>query len=137
MHPYFGENEADYPLHAAAAMGTVQDIKRVLDDPDHPEQRLFQDGIYGESPLHWSAARGDEEAVRLLLEEGICYANTPDRHCEGPGKVAKKFGHDDLAKLLEQEAYLECERGVGHKERRWRAKHRNRGGGNRGEGFER
>ncbi len=134
MHPYFGENEADYPLHAAAASGTLEDIKQALNDPDQTEKRLFQDGIFGESPLHWAAARGDMMAARLLLEEGVCYANHPDRHFELPATVAKRFNHPEMAEFLKKEAYLECERGCAQKEKRWRAQHRKDGRGDHDEG---
>ena len=55
--------------------------------------------IYGQPPIFWAAAEGNENIVRLLLTAGAD-RTLEDIDGKTPLSVAKKNGHDKIAKML-------------------------------------
>jgi ankyrin repeat protein len=87
---------AQLDIFAAAGLGRLDDVKRLLkDDP----KRLNARDSGGDTPLHWAAATGQKAVAELLLERGAeasakgCRDNTP-LHC------AIHYNALDLAALL-------------------------------------
>ena len=103
-------------LSAAAAQGRLEAVEVLLDHGVEPDRkRNFMTGAW--TPLHHAAVRGNIDIVHLLLTRG---ANVVARsvpvftgHVLGhtPYSMAKKEGHDDVAKLLaskEKETLLDA-----------------------------
>ena len=61
----------NFPLHAAAERGDVEEIERILDKPGTPVEQTL-DSIDGleRTALHYAAARGRLEIVDMLLNKG-------------------------------------------------------------------
>ncbi|KAF7201380.1 ankyrin repeat domain-containing protein 66 [Nothobranchius furzeri] len=55
-------------LHQAAAAGNIGNVKKLLAQKYNPNQRDIDWG--DKTPLHWAAAKGHTEVVRILVEHG-------------------------------------------------------------------
>ncbi len=80
----------DARLAAATAPGS---------DPALREGLNRVDAYFGVSPLAWAALRGDEPAVRRLLDAGAD-PGSPNRDQNTPLHAAAFLGHDTIAALL-------------------------------------
>jgi hypothetical protein len=86
-------------IHLAAYFGMDELIKILLMHgyPPHPKDS------YGQTPLLWAAKRGNEDALRLLLEQEMVERDSTD----GSGRTALSWaagnGHDDVVRLLLEE----------------------------------
>jgi ankyrin repeat protein len=86
---------ANQPLHAAAAGGSVEVCRMLVDAGADVNAR--QHGAY--SPLHEAAHSGNQPLVELLLDNG---ADRSARTASGetPALLAEKAGHELVASLL-------------------------------------
>ncbi|KAL0956254.1 hypothetical protein HGRIS_002408 [Hohenbuehelia grisea] len=102
------------PLHAASAGGDEQVVKLLLDygaDVNAPRlpRRYSNDksrdasaprvGNSGATPLHFAAANGNMNIVRMLLQRGA-HPDRPDKHGITPESLARSEGWQDCADLL-------------------------------------
>ncbi len=92
------------PLYKAAALGDIETLQSLLEDPS---ERMWVEapGIDGETPLYAAARTGNENAVRLLLEAGAdplaCFdgsESSGDRRSALYAAAAE--GHLDLIRTL-------------------------------------
>jgi ankyrin repeat protein len=83
------------PLYEAVWQGQIQTVKNLLAQacPD-----VTAVDKYGETPLHYAAAKGYGEIVRLLLEAGA-NVNGSERE-ETPLHIAAEYGAIDAARVL-------------------------------------
>jgi len=83
-------------VHSAAASGDTARLRRLL--KKKPALANAADGI-GRTPLHWAAAKGHEEAAKLLLGAGA-KVSAKDAVGWTPLHCAASAGHAGAAKLL-------------------------------------
>ena len=83
------------PLHSAAAGGSVEIVRELLDRG--ADTRARQEG--GFTPLHTAAGEGREEMVRLLLAHGADRVARSDAG-KTPADMARERGHGTITELL-------------------------------------
>lgn len=87
--------DGDAPIHVAAYMGNLEDIKVMLEDSID----INLVGDIGNTPLHYSALKGHKEVVKYLLSKGADprikndYGDTPLDSIQDPDS--------EIADLLE------------------------------------
>lgn len=86
-------------LIGLAAGGDRDDFIREF----HLNQDSNQRGPYGETVLHWWVMRGNSDVVALLLRSGVDAA-ARDANGDTPAGLARKYGRDQLASLIERSA---------------------------------
>eukprot|EP00066_Takifugu_rubripes_P028936 XP_011618202.1 PREDICTED: ankyrin repeat domain-containing protein 66-like [Takifugu rubripes] len=85
-------------LHQAAAAGDVDGVEEILlQKKCNPNQRDV-DWSY-KTALHWAAARGDTETVRVLIEHGA-RPSLKTEHGWTPAHYAAEFGKLAVLQLL-------------------------------------
>ena len=94
LRPYGGR---PLSLLDAAARGHTASALRFIDEGVDVDSR----GKYGETALHWAAARGDRELVHRLLRAGAS-TNRPDVSGTLPHEVAAEFGDGELELMLDR-----------------------------------
>ena len=84
-----------------AKEGHAEAIKVLLDagaDPNAREKALLL-----MTPLHWAALKGDAAAIRTLLDASAD-PNAQSEDSETPLDIARKNGHAEAVRLLEEAA---------------------------------
>jgi len=82
-------------LIKAVKNNDLEEVKFVLKDfPDS----LFKLDKYGQSPLHYSAEKGNLEITKFLLDKGL--KNTIDKSGHSPLFFACRENHAEVVKLL-------------------------------------
>ena len=84
------------PLWISAANGHLRVVQLLLRSKIVD---INTKSIYGQPPIFWAAAEGNENIVRLLLTAGAD-RTLEDIDGKTPLSVAKKNGHDKIAKML-------------------------------------
>lgn len=102
MHPYKHSGDNDHLVVGAAANGDLDQMRSLLNQ-DHD---VHVKGEFGETALHWAAARGDEDMARVLIGAGA-FATSTDDHSQTSLDVAREFRQRPLIKLLEQRVSYE------------------------------
>ena len=83
-------------IHYVAAIGDLETLKAMLKEAPNLAKEV--DGK-GNSPLHWSAANGHTELVKLLLTN-MAEINSQNRDGDIPLHLAVRNGHRDAVELL-------------------------------------
>ena len=91
------EHTADRLLHLAAARGSLEHCKLLLDNGAEVDAR----GDGGRSPLHHAAVNGSLPVAQELLRRGATLAVTDERGETAFGGAARG-GHPEIAKFLEE-----------------------------------
>jgi len=86
-------------LHTTAALGQVDQMRSILDDPDNMLDIDVPKELDGTTPLHSAISSGQLEAVKFLIEQG---ANVEARGNNGvtPLMLASSLGNAPIVDLL-------------------------------------
>ena len=94
---------AEFDILAAAGLDDIERMKEILEA--NPAAVRRTDGA-GYTALHYAVRVGKRRAVEFLAEHGAPLDATEGSHGETSAEVARRFGHPELARMLE-----ECARG--------------------------
>ena len=91
------------PLHDAARVGDVTQVKRLLSrglfGRKTPQADINEKDEAGWIPLHWAAFNGSEAVVRLLIKSGA-HKEAQGKDGRTPLHIAVFNGHEAVARLL-------------------------------------
>lgn len=85
------------PLHYAMLSGDIEIVRMLLKAGADPNA----ENAYRETPLTFAAATGELASVKMLLQAGADPSITRAGG-ETPAQVASRFGHADIADLIEK-----------------------------------
>lgn len=95
--PHNNDDDPLPPLHAAARVGDIDMLQRLLAEPGTDVNAADEEGC---TPLHWAADGNHVEAVALLLRHGadqtLC-----DSHGDTAMSVAQLCNHRSVVDLLQ------------------------------------
>jgi ankyrin repeat protein len=106
-------NFGSYPTSCGVVQKGHRDVARLLLD-HNADVHVHDDGLGGDTPLHYAARGGHLEVARIVLERNV-KVNSRNGHGSTPLLLASERGTPNIVQLLpDHNADVKCAR------RRWR-----------------